>query len=385
MVLSSVHIGDVLSKSHNWVAPQPDKTYKQITARLWGKGLTLRDEVPGSQIAASRQLQVKAGQFLISRIDARHGAFGIVPPDLDGALVSNDFPCFNVNTGLVLADYLQWYARTEHFIRLCRRASEGSTNRVRLKETSLLEKVISVPNIGEQQRIVRDLNQVETLIERKRKITKVVQNNIQVLLSNAFQKTVKSAPCHPMSEVAPLVRRPVIVDPNRSYRELGVRSFGRGTFRKPSLIGSELTWQKPFLIQSGDIVFSNIKAWEGAFAVATSGDHNHVGSHRYLTCVPVVGVATANFVWFYLQSREGMAKISAASPGSADRNRTLNQKKLAGLTVPVPPIEKQFWFDRLLCRTRKIGALGTSIMTDMNDMSSVNPGLIPVSFHVVDA
>ena len=91
MAVRKVCIGDFLNKSSNWVEPEPDQTYKQITARLWGKGLTLRAEVAGSQIAAARQLRVKAGQFLVSRIDARHGAFGIIPPSLDGALVRMTF------------------------------------------------------------------------------------------------------------------------------------------------------------------------------------------------------------------------------------------------------------------------------------------------------
>ena len=42
---------------------------------------------------------------------------------------------------------------------------------------------------------------------------------------------------------------------------------------------------KLFGIEKGDLVFSNIKAWEGAFAVAGEDDHGRVGSHRYLTCV----------------------------------------------------------------------------------------------------
>ena len=75
-----------LRKSDSWIEPVPDETYKQITVRLWGKGLNLRGKIYGSQIEATRQIRVKAGQFLVSRIDARHGAFGIVPPTLDGAL-----------------------------------------------------------------------------------------------------------------------------------------------------------------------------------------------------------------------------------------------------------------------------------------------------------
>lgn len=43
-------------------------------------------------------LAVRANQFLISRIDARNGASGLVPLSLEGAVVSNDFPAFIINS-----------------------------------------------------------------------------------------------------------------------------------------------------------------------------------------------------------------------------------------------------------------------------------------------
>ena len=52
-----ITICDFLTKSENWVPVVPDGQYKQITARLWGKGLTLRAEVPGSAIAAPPTVQ----------------------------------------------------------------------------------------------------------------------------------------------------------------------------------------------------------------------------------------------------------------------------------------------------------------------------------------
>ena len=125
-----VPLGDFLTRSYEWVEPDFEKTYKRITTRLWGKGLTLRETIPGSSIAASRQLRARSGQFLVSRIDARHGAFGIVPDELDGALVSNDFPPFDIDSRRVLPRYFEWYSRTPAFVDLCRRVSEGSTNRV---------------------------------------------------------------------------------------------------------------------------------------------------------------------------------------------------------------------------------------------------------------
>ena len=53
---------------------------------------------------------------------------------------------------------------------------------------------------------------------------------------------IKDAEYKPMAEVAPLNRRKVAVESNAVYQEIGVRSFGRGTFEKPSFKGSDLTW-----------------------------------------------------------------------------------------------------------------------------------------------
>jgi type I restriction enzyme S subunit len=133
-----------------------------------------------------------------------------------------------------------------------------------------------------------------------------------------------------------------------------VRSFGKGTFHNPPLLGSDITWEKPHLVKAGDILVSNIKAWEGAIAVAGVEDDGRFGSHRYLTFVPVPGIASAAFLCFHLLSPEGLLHVGEASPGSADRNRTLGARAMLDIPVPVPPIEQQLWFGRLLAKVERI-------------------------------
>ena len=374
----TISIDEFLTKSEDWVPVQPDQRYKQITAKLWGKGLTLRGEVQGSAIAAARQYKAKAGQFLISRIDARHGAFGIVPANLDGALVSNDFPCFDIDSSKVLPHFFEWYSRTPEFVDLCRRASEGSTNRVRMKEDKFLKMSIPLLSLDEQRDIVQKLDDVSALVDERRREIETAERENHAMLLKAFQLATDGVPLRPMTEVAPLVRRPVEVDPAGSYPELGARSFGRGLFHKPTLQGSELTWQKLFRIEEGDLVFSNIKAWEGAFAVAGSNDHGRVGSHRYLTCVPVAEVMSSDFVYFYLQTREGLEKVQAASPGSADRNRTLGQSRLEAITVPTPEFAVQLWFNRLQAKAQEIRSIR---MRTTEDVDALMPALLHEVFR----
>jgi len=372
----SIAISDFLTKSESWVHVEPDGQYKQITARLWGKGLTLRGEVPGSAIAAARQYCAKAGQFLLSRIDARHGAYGIVPEELDGALVSNDFPCFDIDDSKVMPHYFQWYSRTPEFIDLCRRASEGSTNRVRMKEDKFLRMMVPRPSLDEQRRIVEKLDGVAALVDERRNAIEAAERETQALLLKAFQRAIDGAPLRPMAEVAPLVRRPVEIDPDAAYPELGVRSFGRGTFHKAELPGVEVGNKKLFRICSGDLLFNIVFAWEGAVAVAQPEDDGRVGSHRFLTCVPAPDTATVEFLRFYFSTPEGLQKLGEASPGGAGRNRTLGLKKLESLQVPVPPIGRQHWFDRLQAKAHEARTIRANTAQDVE-------ALIPAMLHEI--
>lgn len=372
----TISIDRFLTKSEAWIPVAPDGQYKQITARLWGKGLTLRGEVPGTAIGAPRQYCAKAGQFLISRIDARHGAFGIVPAELDGALVSNDFPCFDIDASTVLPHYFEWYSRTSQFVDLCRRASEGSTNRVRMKEEKFLKMTVPLPSLDEQRRIVQRLDTVAALVAERRRAIEAAERETHALLLKAFQRAIDGAPLRPMSEVAPLVRRPVEIDLDGTYPELGVRSFGKGTFHKPDLSGSEVGNKKLFRINAGDLLFNIVFAWEGAVAVAQPADDGRVGSHRFLSCVPAPDTASVEFLRFYFSTHEGLQKLGEASPGGAGRNRTLGLQKLEDLQVPVPSIERQHWFDRLQTMAREARAIRTSTARDVE-------ALVPAMLHEI--
>jgi type I restriction enzyme, S subunit len=71
------------------------------------------------------------------------------------------------------------------------------------------------------------------------------------------------------------------------------------------------------------------------------------------------GLATSPFLCFHFLSGQGLQQLGDASPGSAGRNRTLGIQTLEAIQVPVPPIEKQIWFDDLQA---KVDALLPSIL-----------------------
>jgi type I restriction enzyme S subunit len=356
-------------------AVEPDAKYPIAGVYGFGRGMIQRAAVTGREIAASQLFRIRAGQLIYSRLKSFEGAYAIVSDEVDGYFVSNEFPTFDLHTERVEPSFLRWYLKQERIWRQL--ASDGKgigARRERLHPKRFLEHEIALPPLPEQQRVAGSLDNIAARIAWRRSKAGVAEIELSAALRAAFDKIVTGAPRRRLGDVAPIVRRPVEIEANGIYSELGVRSFGRGLFKKPDLRGVELTWQKLFQIRRGDLVFSNIKAWEGAFAVAGPDDDGKVGSHRYLTCVVDNMIASPIFLCYFLQSPSGLSQVQAASPGSADRNRTLSQKKLAAIDVPVPSIEDQSWFDDLLRRVEVARA-------KLSDVGAELDHLIPSLMH----
>jgi len=84
-----------------------------------------------------------------------------------------------------------------------------------------------------------------------------------------------------------------------------------------------------------------------------------------------------NFIWYYLQTREGLEQVQAAPRGSADRNRTLNQKALEAIKVPIPTLDSQQWFDSLHAKATKARNL---IGQSAADLDCLLPAMLNQTF-----
>lgn len=373
-----VALGELLRRSDEPAVLDPAAEYHEVTIKLWGKGVISRGKVSGSDVVSVRRI-VRANQLILSKIDARNGAIGLVPPELDGAIVSNDFPSFEFrDPDQCDAAFMGWLVRSSPFVELCKAASEGTTNRVRIKEDRFLDQQIALPSLTEQQTLVARL---DALAEKTRQVEAhlgAVERDAEHLLALRFRDAIANAPLRTMAEVAPLVRREQSIDLNGSYPELGIRSFGKGTFHKPPLSGGDVGTKRLYRIEPGDLLFSNVFAWEGAIAIAQPEDANRFGSHRFITCVTDRRVASADFLRYYFLTDDGMLKIGEASPGGAGRNRTLGLDKLMAIEVPTPPLPTQQTFDRLQVEVAALKAKHVAIR-------EANAALLPATLERVFA
>lgn len=145
-----------------------------------------------------------------------------------------------------------------------------------------------------------------------------------------------------IGEVMRLERTRFDPDSLKYYRPLGVRSFGNGLIEYDETLGADLSKVTYFKLPKRALILSNIKAWEGAVAVSSPEHQGFVSSQRLLPYVPISeDEVDVRFIYHYFLSESGLAALGKASPGSADRNRTLGRVNFESIRTPLPGIDEQ--------------------------------------------
>ena len=159
--MNKVKIGDLLTRVKEPIDIEEDKQYKRVTIKTNNQGVYLRDIEFGRNIGTKKQFIIHEGQFLLSKIDARNGAFGIVPNDLDGAIITGNFWAYEVNHELLNIEWFNIFVSSREFIDICDRASSGTTNRRYLDENKFLNFTISLPSFNEQSLFVENFKWIK--------------------------------------------------------------------------------------------------------------------------------------------------------------------------------------------------------------------------------
>ena len=189
-VWPKVALGELLRRSDESAVLDPAAEYHEVTIKLWGKGVISRGKVFGSDVVSVRRV-VRANQLILSKIDARNGAIGLVPPELDGAIVSNDFPSFDFrNHSQCNPAFMGWLVRSSPFVELCKAASEGTTNRVRIKEDRFLDQQIALPPLAEQQAFAARLDALAAKTQQVEAHLDAAERDAEHLLALRFHDAI---------------------------------------------------------------------------------------------------------------------------------------------------------------------------------------------------
>ena len=149
---------------------------------MWNKGIVLREKQYGLDIGTKKQFRIKEGQFVISKIDARNGAYGIVPQELEDAIITGNFWAFEINKDVILPQYITYLMRHNFFTHMCEICSYGSTNRWYLDENAFNEFLVPIPKIEEQKAILKKIEKHDQIISDAQNIISKEETEIMHII-----------------------------------------------------------------------------------------------------------------------------------------------------------------------------------------------------------
>lgn len=367
----AVKLGDIfipVSKKEREQKVLPNTDLRLLTVRLHAKGIVLRP--PSSIGVKSEKLyKVKEGDFVFSKIDARNGAWGFVGKELEGALVSGDFPILRLNRELADQAFVAlWLSRPSTWTTL-RSLSTGTTNRRRTQTRDLLAALsIPLPPLPEQRAIAHVLRAVQEAKEAAERVLSAARALKKSLMRHLF--TYGPVPVDrtdqvPMqeTELGPLPAHWRVV----RLGEVAEIKLGRTPPRQEGRYWQrgEIPWVSIADLNNGVTTETKEKISQEAFEEVFNSSFIPVGTlllsfkltigkvgilglpavhnEAIASIFPYGGKVIRDYLFFLFQSMDFDALLDSYVKG-----KTLNKQKLLLLPIPLPPPEEQQEIARIL-------------------------------------
>lgn len=153
MSYKKVKLKEVLTHRKGSILIENEKDYKLCRVQLHRKGVLLRQIQKGAEIRTKKQQLCKTGDFIVAEMDAKLGGYGLIPEELDGAIVSSHYYLFETNEEKISREFLQVLSQTDAIQKQIK--AKGSTNYSSIRPHEVLEFEIYLPPLNEQMNIVK--------------------------------------------------------------------------------------------------------------------------------------------------------------------------------------------------------------------------------------
>ena len=236
-----------------------DKEYPVLGIHWYAKGLYIKYVKKGHEIKAKKLYVVRKGDFVYSRLFAWKGSFALVPVELDGCYVSDEFPCFEVDESKINPRYLMYFFTNEKLWEQSLELSEGSTgiSRNRLKVDKFLSFEIPLPSLEIQNKVVEKLDLTVNLLKRLDDLKEEFNNDLFALKNQILHEAVqgKLVEQDPRDEPAAVLLKRIREEKERLIKENKIKKEKP----LPPITPDEIPYELPKgweWVRLGEIVYS---------------------------------------------------------------------------------------------------------------------------------
>jgi type I restriction enzyme S subunit len=291
-----------------------------------------------------------SGDIILSKMGDPVGRACLIPDIHDRYVMCSDGIRLVVDENINHKYFVYLLINSPNFRSSVEKAATGSTRkRIGLADLKKLPMLLP-PRKEEQQKIANCLSSLDALIAAQADKIDTLKTHKKGLMQQLFPREGETVPRLRFPEfrdagewkpkrISKLVEKvidPVNVEPNKTYREIGIRSHGKGIFHKEEVSGKSLGNKRVFWLEVDAFVVNIVFAWERAIAVTSEAEKGMIASHRFPTYKAVENQSNVHFLKYFFLTHKGKYLLWVASPGGAGRNKTLGQKEFEKLEVLVP-------------------------------------------------
>lgn len=251
-----VVIGNHVERRTERVDIDPGNEYETMGVRWYGKGAYLR---PKSSPQTKSLARANAADFVFCRIDTQNGPFAIVPGELEGALVSNEFPLYKVDVSSFHPRFLALCFLRPSVLRGIGSARNGRDGRARWKEADFEAQLVPKPPLPVQRRIVEVIAVVQDAIDA----LDYEAETLIKLMAAVRQSLLVDAPRVPLRDLCSITAK--LVDPtlpeHAELPHMGVDAIEKATGRLLPMRSAKEDGviSGKFLVSPGQVVLSKVR------------------------------------------------------------------------------------------------------------------------------
>lgn len=382
-----IPLGEIITQDTKATSVHADREYPNFGIYSFGRGLFAKPPISGATTSASTLYQVRAGQFIYSRLFAFEGAYGLVGEEFDGCFISNEYPHFDCDSKRIRSDYLVAYFKWRKAWEQAATLSTGmGDRRRRIQPEQLLKLPIPIPPLTEQRRLVEHFDTLSIKIDEAKRLREDANGSSdRLLIAMAHrddlpleQKTAEGWRNVTLDQILSLSLDTVQVSSTACYPNLGIYSFGRGLFEKPPIDGMATSAKTLTRVHSGQFIYSRLFAFEGAYGVVNEHFDGSYVSSEYPTFNSDPAQVIHQFLGVYFQSPRIWREVAHGSKGLGDRRQRVQPEKILGHTLLLPPLS---WQQRI-AEVQSIHVRGQSERTEVaKELAALMPAVLDQAFN----
>lgn len=273
-------------------------------------------------------------------------------------IVSPLYNVFSVSPNLE-RQYLYYYLKSDFVLQRIKAVATGSV-RDNLKLSMLYEFPIELPKLENQRKIVKILDKVSDVIEKKEQELEQLETLVKSRFIELFGDYINEGG-KPLSELATITggltknSKRNAFNLKMPYLRVANVFFNRLDLNEILEIGVREDEIGKTLLQTGDLLFvegngsieqiGRVAIWDGSISPILHQNHLIKARFHKKTILP-------EFALFYFMSQEGRQQIISKSVSTSGLN-TLSVNKISSLILPMPPIELQKQFAAFVAQTDK--------------------------------